>query len=75
MGKIASSGRALIQQHLTDGSDNESVANGDHSSPYMSNAAISSPVRTQMAPTGDGVRLVLFIFEKSIRKFFIDRQL
>ncbi len=55
MGKLTSYSRTLIQQHLADGSDNESVTNGDHSSPYMSNAATSSPTTASIAPTGDGV--------------------
>ena len=63
MGKLASSGRALIQQHLVDGSDNEPVVNGEHSSPYMSNAITSAPVGTSMAPIGDGVRFFLGIVE------------
>ncbi len=55
MGKLTSLSRTLIHQHLTDGSDNESVTNGEQSSPYMANAVTSSPTVASMAPIGDGV--------------------
>jgi hypothetical protein len=63
LGKITSYSRTLIQQHLTDGNDNESMANGEQSSPYMSNAAHSSPSPTviSMIPIGDGVSIILII--------------
>jgi hypothetical protein len=60
LGKITSYSRTLIQQHLIDGSDNESVTNGEQSSPYMSNAITSSPTTTSIAPTGDGVSFRYF---------------
>ncbi len=56
MGKITSYSRSLLQQHVNnDGSDSESIANGDHSSPYMANVVHSSPTTATMAPVGDGV--------------------
>ena len=55
MGKITSYSRSLLQQHVNDGSDNESVANGEQSSPYMANAIRTSPTTAAMAPVGDGV--------------------
>ena len=56
LGKISSYSRSLIQQHPVDGNDSESVANGEQSSPYMSNTAYTSPsTAISMAPIGDGV--------------------
>jgi hypothetical protein len=61
LGKITTLSRTLIQHHLNDGSDNESVVNGEQSSPYMSNAITSSPTTASIAPTGDGVSFYSFI--------------
>jgi hypothetical protein len=64
LAKITSSSRTLIQQHLNDGSDSESVVNGEQSSPYMANAITSSPVTSSIAPTGDGVSFILLFRNK-----------
>jgi len=45
-----------VQQQSTDGADHESMVNGDHSSPYMSNAITSSPLGSSVTSNGDGVR-------------------
>lgn len=57
LGRITSSARSVIQNHVNDGNNTESVVNGDNSSPYMSNAVTNSPTTVVMAPTGDGVSL------------------
>ena len=57
LGRITSSARSVIQNHVNDGNDTEAVVNGDNSSPYMSNAVVSSPTTAVMAPTGDGVSI------------------
>lgn len=61
LGRITSSARSVIQNHVADGIDSEPLTNGDNSSPYMSNAVTSSPVSGTMAPTGDGVSLLIIL--------------
>ncbi len=50
---------------------NESVVNGVHSSPYTSNAAITSPTAGSMAPLGDGVSKMLYIGHKTDRILYL----
>ncbi|CAF0912552.1 unnamed protein product [Rotaria sordida] len=59
LGKITSYSRALVQQHLTDGNDDESIVNGDQPSRSMSNTTNSSPTTTaiSMVPIGDGTTI------------------
>lgn len=59
MAKVASNTRAIVQQLVSDGSDTESIPNGENSSPYMSNAISGSSTTTSMAPIGDGVSIIV----------------
>ncbi|CAF1123738.1 unnamed protein product [Rotaria magnacalcarata] len=54
IGKVASHIRISGQQNQTDGNDNESIVNGEQSSPYMSNAMTSSSTISSMVPISDG---------------------
>ncbi|CAF0924474.1 unnamed protein product [Adineta steineri] len=80
LGKITSYSRSLIQQHLSDGSETEPITNGEQSSPYMSNAAVTSSI--SMAPIGDGTTVNARklspreqrdceVIEKLIRSYFL----
>lgn len=69
LGKITSSARSAIQNHVNDANGTESMVNGDNSSPYMSNAVTSSPTSVVMAPTGDGVSVECFLYSRTMDEF------
>jgi len=71
-----------VQQQSTDGADHESMVNGDHSSPYMSNAITSSPLGSSVTSNGDGTsansrklspreQRDCEVIEKLIRSYFL----